>query len=232
MKKNLLIIFLFITSFIYAQKPAAFIVGDGVRIRNAGNTKSEEISKVNGIRKVEIIQESKKWDDLGKKEDICNKHKWVKIKWEGDSSGWVYGKYCYQSTGTTGFSTNKTGFHLNGSSYVVQLYKNFEYPVADEEGITGCNNSYRVYFYNETNNQFFVIKDDFSKKQYNEKNMVLYSSDGISESIADLKVIGDKIIIYVTVGHQDGTGKSTYTIVQNNGEFMVTEYLNEELNND
>lgn len=35
---------------------------------------------------VTILEESTEWDDLGEG-GICDKHKWIKVKWTGDSIG-------------------------------------------------------------------------------------------------------------------------------------------------
>src|SRR5436309_1250113 len=72
----------------------ALIIGDGVRIRDQGNAKGTEVSKVHGQREVTIIEEGKKRDGLGKT-DNCESYPWIKVKWEGDSTGWIYGKYVY-----------------------------------------------------------------------------------------------------------------------------------------
>src|SRR5687767_8174403 len=132
--------FLFFLFHTLNAQNVGLIIGNAVRIRSDANIKSKEVSKVYNMREVDILEESDKWDALGK-EDMCSRYKWVKVKWHPDSVGWVYGQYCFKNEEISGLATDKTRIEFNGSTYWVQLYQNYEYPTADEDGLTDCNNT-------------------------------------------------------------------------------------------
>lgn len=228
MKKILFALTIQLLSTAYAQPNIGLIIGDAVRIRSEANVKAKEVSKVYNMREVEILEVSEKWDDLGKKE-MCSRYKWVKIKWEGDSTGWVYGKYCFKNEASSGLLTKDTQFQFYGTSCQIQIYQNYEYPVGDEEGLTGCNNTLRVYIYDEKTSNYYSINDSFSKKEEGETKMVFYSNDALGEAIDGIKVEGEKIKVNVQIGYQSGGASAVYTIIYKNGVFSVASYTKSEV---
>jgi len=227
MKKIALICLLITSSAIFSQSIPGLIIGDGVRIRSEGNASSKEVSKFHGMHQVEILEVSSTWDDLGKNE-MCSRYKWVKIKWEGDSVGWVYGKYCYRNNGISCFTTKKTRFEFSGGLYHIMALANYEYPVADEDGLTGCNNTYKIFLYEEKTSSYYSINDAYSKKENGETTMVLYSNEGIGENISKIEVQSDKIIVYVDITYQEGKSNAIYSIQSKNGGFKVSGYVKAE----
>lgn len=223
MKRIIILLTLLYPVTSFAQSNVGLIVGNGVRIRCDANVKSKEVSKVYGLKDVTILEETDNWDDLGKNE-MCSRYKWVKVKWHPDSIGWVYGKYCFKNDGTSGLQTNKTRFEFNGSSYQLQIYENYEYPVGDEEGLTGCNNTYHIYLYEEKTSNYYPIADPYSKKSYGETSMVFYSNEGVGESIKEIKTSGNKIMINTFIGYQEGNAEADYVIQWINDQFEVTSY--------
>ncbi len=222
MKKILLMGSIAFMGILTAQSTAGLIIGEGVRIRTEGSAKGKEVSKVYGMRSVEIVEVSEKWDDLGKKDDMCQRHKWVKIKWAGDSTGWVYGKYCYQNDGSSCLLTKETSFLLKNVAYQLMIFQNYEYPVGDEQGLTGCNNTYKIMIYEVSSKNYYLIKD--SKSKETESLMVFYSNMGQGENIKKISVQEDKIIIDVFINYQEGSATSAYTIEKNGGVFQVSNY--------
>ncbi len=207
----------------------SFIVGEGVRIRSEGSAKGKEISKVHGIRQVKIVEEGGKWDDL-EKNNMCDRHKWVKVKWAGDSTGWVYGKYAYFDDREGGELYEKTTFIYHNISYEIAAYRNYGYPVGDEEGLTGCSYSYLVFIKTAESNKYYQVKDVMSKE--NETNMILYSNDGIGEQISKVTIEGDQIIVHVDISYQEGGANATYNLRFLNGEFKVVAYNKTEIKMD
>jgi Bacterial SH3 domain len=223
-----LLVFIF-PLFAFAQTAElGLVIGDGVRVRSKPTVKSKEIGKFSGIHAVTILQEWVEWDNLGKK-DLCDKHKWVKVKWEGDSTGWVYGKYVYFDNRIKIEGAPKFIFNLNNTNYHLTTFQNYTYPIADEEGITGCGYMYQVMITKEGTNNYVQIKDVISKK--NETHMVLEDDDGINEQIRMVKLENEQIIVEVNIGHQDGSASAIYTIRYLNGQFNVVGYESTELKN-
>lgn len=226
MKLKFIFFLAFFPSFLNAQfLNNGIIIGEGVRIRSTGSAKGTEISKVHGMRSVEILQEGDKWDALGK-EDMCERHKWVKVKWEGDSTGWVYGKYVYFDNLNKKEGTPKFVFNLGNIDYRLSTFQNYTYPIADEEGITGCGYMYLVMIKPIGSNQYVKINDAMSKKD--QSYMVLEDDDGINEQITKVRVENEQIIVEVEIGHQDGSASSVYKLRLINGQFNVVSYKSTE----
>lgn len=218
MKKIILLVVFQVAAICYSQSHPGLIVGDAVRIRSSASVKGKEISKVYGQRKVEIIQESDKWDDLGKKDEMCSKHKWVKVKWDGDSTGWVYGQFIYE---IDPHENAQKPFMFNQQTYQVVSVKNYNYPPMDEEGLTACTWWYRIYIKDAQGN-YSPVYDVKSKENFN--IMTLESSDGAVESITSVNVDHNKIIITVEIGYQEGGATAVYTITRNDEKFSVSDY--------
>lgn len=204
----------------------AIIIGDGVRIRDQGNAKGTEVSKVHGKREVTIIEEGKKRDGLGKTDD-CESYPWIKVKWAGDSTGWVYGKYIYYND-QGGIQNDGGGdFLFQKKTYKILTYRNYSFPVADDNGLTGCGLDYHVVLFCNENKKYYLIKDSKSKEGYT--YMSLKNDDSGGEAIYSTKGEDDgSITFFVTISYQMGGAEATYSIKYIGGSFTVTEYSKSE----
>ena len=151
----------------FAQPPAfkSMIIGDGVHIRSEPNLKGNVISKVYKYRVVEFVEESKKKDDLEKK-DSCELYDWVKIKWSDDSIGWVFGKYFFTVSDEVepGDSVNYHGFPLR-----VLIYQRLYQPWWNGgEGPSQCDESpiYAVVFQSASDKYSLISDKVFTKLDY------------------------------------------------------------------
>jgi hypothetical protein len=221
MNKVTLILTIVVSNMCFAQSThPGLIVGDAVRIRESGSAKAKEISKVYGSRNVEIVEESKSWDDLGKKDDMCARHKWVKVKWQGDSTGWVYGKYILEANPDKNVLLD---FSFKETKYKLVLFKNYSYPVGDDEGLTGCIWWYKVYFWNIDADSYLPVYDNLSKKEFT--TMTLESSDGAYEVIKSMHSDNKKIYVKTEIGFQEGGAEADYIIEWKKDRFEVTSFV-------
>lgn len=199
----------------------ALIIGEGVRIRSDATAKGKEKSKVYGNRQVEIIEVGKTLDGLGK-DDMCEKYPWIKVNWQSDSTGWVYGKYVYYNDTDESYITKESTFTFQSKNYQLLLYRNYGYPPGDENGLTGCAYTFLVYIYDISSNKYYQVKDNKSKKD--QINMVLYSNDGIGERVSEVKGVDNAIHIFIDISYQDGGAEAFYILNFRDGSFNVTDY--------
>ena len=203
-------------------KYKAIIIGEGVRIRSEGSAKGKEISKVYGKREVTIMEESRKRDDLGKKND-CESYPWIKVKWEGDSTGWVFGKYIYYNDQGGVLNDGGGDFLLQKRIYKILTYRNYSYPVADDNGLTGCGLFYYVVLYCAETKKYHLIKDTKSKEGFT--YMSLFNDDSGGEAIYMNKGEDDgSMRFFVTISYQMGGAEAYYIFKYSGGTFIVTEY--------
>jgi hypothetical protein len=215
------ILFLMISSAAWTQTNAGLIIGEGVRIRTQPTIKSKEISKVFGMRLVSIVEEGEKWDALGET-DQCEQHTWVKVKWEGDSTGWVYGKYCFKRNDARCLVNSNNNVLWMGKNYTVCIFANYQYPIANADGITGCGDVLKLMIYDPATLQYYPVKDTVSKK--NQSTLVLYDSDGIAERIQQISIKNNQLMLDVDIGYQEGMRTAIYAIKKTGNGFEVVEY--------
>jgi hypothetical protein len=216
------LLFFIVSGYVWNQTNTGLIIGEGVRTRTKPTTKSKEISKVYGMRLVTIVEEGEKWDALGET-DPCEQHTWVKVTWEGDSTGWVYGKFCFKRDDARCLRNSENNILWMGKNYAICIFANYQYPIANADGITGCGDELRLMLYDQATNTYYPVKDTLSKE--NQSTLVLYDSDGIAERIQQISVKNNQLILDLDIGYQEGMRTAVYTIKKTGNGFEVVSYM-------
>jgi hypothetical protein len=225
--KLLLSALLVVTHFLHSQtNPAGLIICKQTEIRTEPFSKGSVTCKVKGIKQVEVIEVTKEVDGKGKK-SRCKTFPWVKVKWAGDSTGWVSGKYLYDSQTDEDFITPASTFTFRNKNYQLLVFLNYGYPPWDAEGETGCSFFLYTFIYDLETQKYYPVIDPLSQKK--EIYMDIRYEYTWMEKIEAIR--SDSTSIYIDIAiryrgdYKGGRSHVSYTLQWTGNAFQVASYI-------
>ena len=156
---------------------------------------------INENSNVNILEKSKKIYNIGKSADNCLKSNFVKINFNGQNII-VFGQNIYEIDEKQKFSFQND----QKNNFSIFPVTNFEIGASDYDGLTGCDDfSYLIIA--DKNDHLYPISSPKNKgNRSNEKFAILVHDDGMLETIDNVKIVKDSLIVKVNVNYQEGFG--------------------------
>jgi hypothetical protein len=218
MKKLNILLVLLCCNHVFAQfNYDAVIVGENVRMRSSSDINGKIISTLNTGVVVKILQQTNVRDIIKIGNDMCDDwgYYWYEVQTPSSQTGWVYGAFIYSIVNEPAYDTKpliNKAYKINGKSFYLSLAKINSYGIADENGLTGCDEPSIPFFYTKNESKMypiqFVSKNDDNSGSLlvtkDKKWLLMYSGEGGSDAISEIVVENNTILMTIKRSFQDG----------------------------
>jgi hypothetical protein len=201
------------------KEERGLMISEGLGLYSAPYLGSDKIEDLPAFKPMTIIEVGQTWNIIdGPKDDICSKSPWIKIKAPSGKTGWVFGswilKICSDDRKISGVEKEKVKFQ--DKDYQLTILNNYTYPIADENGLTGCPQIYMIALYTKNFEQVLLFEADWDQSAGN-MYCCLSDDDGGTEKIAGIETKENQIILHIEAGYQEDS--ATYDLIlQKNGD--------------
>jgi hypothetical protein len=207
-----------------------FTVGNGVRVREEDRANSAKVAELENGTLLTIVGETERKTLSTKTECDRNGYPWFNVVTSVGHKGWIYGKYVYKlakksSKGVNGYIG--TTYKFDEEPFIFGVGKDQSMPVADDVGLTGCNDYLMPFFYKEGEGKIYPIlakkRENVAYQLANHSNnyWLLEESDGRSDNINRVLPILYGVRMSFNVSYQEGSGSGEIDVMRRNKRFYA-----------
>lgn len=196
-----------------AQK-VAVVLQDNTPIMSSASKKSKEISALNRLRLVNILEISKNKEVLSSTKALgidCTESPWIKIKTQDNVIGWVHGNAIFEIifNHTAIKNIQNKNFALDNQIWQIALLRNFSMDKTDEDKVMECSWSYPILIYTKDFKSINVIEQ--IKNNYSNNKLVSLNDDaGGGDEIKNLIIKNHTVRLNIFSAFQEGS--ATYSL--------------------
>lgn len=210
----------------------AIIVGENVRMRSEANTKASITKAMSTGDVFSIIDKNEERVILPLNINMCDNfgYYWYKVNSSDDKTGWIYGAFVYllNQKGNVEPSIKKKEFTISKKQFYFNTATVESYGIADENGLTGCDENSLPFFYDNAQNKIYPLQFDYTNSKNTNANLnytkdkswlILYNGEGGSDFVSNIQQIENALELTINRSFQDG-GATAVLLLTFNGSFF------------